>query len=112
MTFERFEVVRVPFPFTDKLATKNRPALIISHQAHSQSHTAHSVMAMITSARHTPWALDVELTDLTSVGLSSPSIVRFKLFTLDHQLVRGRLGQLSQADQAHVERHLNLLLGC
>lgn len=29
MTFDRFSVVRVPFPFTDRNATKNRPALVV-----------------------------------------------------------------------------------
>ena len=29
VTFERFTVARVQFPFTDRSATKNRPALII-----------------------------------------------------------------------------------
>ena len=28
--FERFAVVRVPFPFTDRTASKNRPALVLS----------------------------------------------------------------------------------
>jgi mRNA interferase MazF len=30
MSFERFAVVRVPFPFTDRNAAKNRPALALS----------------------------------------------------------------------------------
>ena len=28
--YERFDVVRVPFPFTDREAEKNRPVLVIS----------------------------------------------------------------------------------
>ena len=28
-SFERYDVVRVPFPFTDRQAEKNRPALVI-----------------------------------------------------------------------------------
>ena len=31
MRFEAYDVVVVPFPFTDKLAVKRRPALIISN---------------------------------------------------------------------------------
>lgn len=30
MTFNAFDVVVVPFPFTDKATTKRRPALILS----------------------------------------------------------------------------------
>jgi mRNA interferase MazF len=31
--FERYAVVRVPFPFTDRNASKNRPALVLSDDA-------------------------------------------------------------------------------
>jgi len=37
--------------------------------------------------------------------------VRFKLFTLDHSLVRGQLGQLAPQDQAQVLEALATLLG-
>ena len=30
MTFDRYAVVRVPFPFTDRTATRNRPAVVLS----------------------------------------------------------------------------------
>lgn len=53
---------------------------------------------MITSLANPPWPLDCPLTDLAAAGLPTPSKVRFKLFTLDHRLVRGTLGQLSSAD--------------
>ena len=109
MTYKRFDVVRVPFPFTDKLASKNRPALILSVDESFQRHTGHSVMAMITSSKHSPWALDVPLTDLEAVGLKSPSLVRFKLFTLDHTLIRGTLGHLSPTDQVAVSEALSEL---
>ena len=91
MIFERFAVVRVPFPFTDRSATKNRPALVLSDAAAFNTPAGHSVMAMITSARNAPWPLDCVLADLDAPGLPAPSRVRFKLFTLDHRLVRGHL---------------------
>jgi len=30
VTYDRFAVVRVPFPFTDRDAAKNRPALVLA----------------------------------------------------------------------------------
>ena len=110
MTFDRFDVVRVPFPFTDRQAHKNRPALVLSHAAAFNAPAGHSVMAMVTSAKHSVWPLDVPIADLVAAGLPAPSIVRFKLFTLDHRLVRGRLGQLSRSDQAKVSEALARLL--
>jgi mRNA interferase MazF len=109
VTFDRFDVVRVPFPFTDRQAHKNRPALVLSNAAFNAP-AGHSVMAMITSAKHSAWPLDVLITDLVVAGLPASSVVRFKLFTLDHRLVRGRLGRLATSDQAKVGEALTHLL--
>ncbi len=68
-------------------------------------------MAMITSASNAPWPLDSLLEDLAAAGLSSPSKVRFKLFTLDHRLVRGELGRLALSDGQSVGHALAQLLG-
>ncbi len=111
MSFERFTVVRVPFPFTDRNATKNRPALVLSDASHFNGPAGHSVMAMITSQSNAPWPLDCPISDLASAGLPAPSMVRFKLFTLDHRLVRGELGKLSEADTQRVRLGLAALFG-
>jgi mRNA interferase MazF len=111
VTFERFAVVRVPFPFTDRQASKNRPALVLSDPVTFNAPAGHSVMAMITSAANPPWPLDCPIDDLSAAGLPAPSKVRFKLFTLDHRLVRGQLGRLGAADEARVRQALSRLLG-
>lgn len=111
MTFERFDVVRVPFPFADRTASKRRPALVLSDAAAFNGPAGHSVMAMITSAANPPWPLDCPLTDLRAAGLPAPSKVRFKLFSLDHRLVLGRLGTLSAADRRAVEAAVRRLFG-
>ena len=110
MAFERFTVVRVPFPFTDRNATKNRPALVLSDAACFNTPAGHSVMAMITSQGNAPWPLDCPIVDLQAAGLPAPSLVRFKLFTLDHRLVRGELGRLAPADAANVRTAVARLL--
>jgi mRNA interferase MazF len=109
--FDCYAVVRVPFLFTDRNAVKNRPALVLSDAAAFNTPAGHSVMAMITSQANPPWPLDCVLTDLAAAGLPAPSRVRFKLFTLDHRLVRGIVGQLSPADIAQVRAGLTRLLG-
>lgn len=110
MDFERFTVVRVPFPFTDRNATKHRPALVLSAAGTFNTQAGHSVMAMITSLGNAPWPLDCPLTDLAAAGLPAPSMVRFKLFTLDHRLVRGELGKISPTDITAVRAGLTRLL--
>ncbi len=111
MAFERYSVVRVPFPFTDRDTSKNRPAVVLSDADAFNTPAGHSVMAMITSEANAPWPLDYSITDLTAAGLPAASKVRFKLFTLDHRLVRGELGKLAHSDVAAVRTALASLLG-
>ncbi|MEL5849025.1 MAG: type II toxin-antitoxin system PemK/MazF family toxin [Candidatus Igneacidithiobacillus chanchocoensis] len=109
MTYERGQVVRVPFPFTDQQASKNRPALVLS-TARFNVGTAHLLLAMITSAKNPPWTFDCPLDDLHTAGLPAPSVVRMKLFTLDARLVRGALGALALGDAARVQACLAQIL--
>ena len=110
-TFERWQVVRVPFPFTDRVATKNRPALVLSDAAAFNTSAGHVVLAMITSAHHAPWPLDYKIKDLAAAGLPAPSVTRCKLFTLDARLIRGVLGRLAPADQQNMNKVLQSLWG-
>jgi mRNA interferase MazF len=53
---------------------------------------------------------DVPINDLKVAGLPAPSIVRFKVFTLDDRLVRGKLGRLAEKDQARAQKAIRRLL--
>ena len=110
MTYEAFDVVVVPFPFTDRSTTKRRPALVLSDSKVFNKHVGQSVLAMITSARNSDWPLDVEIKDLDSAGLPSASVVRMKLFTLDDRLVIRRAGVLAENDRRSVAATLQQLL--
>ncbi len=109
MTYKQFDVVVVPFPFTDRAATKKRPALIISDATAFNKSTFKSVMAMITTASHSPWALDVPIMDLASAGVKAKSIVRMKLFTLDDALVIKKIGKLALSDLDNIKKSLQYL---
>src|ERR1700722_10929185 len=108
--FEAGEIVRVPFPFTDRAAHKRRPALVLSMKSFNDRHM-HLILAMITSAKNAPWPSDITITDETRAGLPSPSVIRLKLFTLDERLVLGTLGKLSKSDKAAVQKRIGSALG-
>ena len=97
-----FDVVVVPFPFTDHHATKRRPALVLTGEPFNTA-TSHSVLAMVTSASQSAWPVDVAITDLKSANLPQACVVRLKLFTLDHRLILRKAGQLSPVDVAAVQ---------
>jgi len=109
VAYKKYDVVTVPFPFTDSAMQKRRPALVLSDHAAFNEKIGHSVMAMITSEKNAPWPLDVRIADLSQAGLPAPSVVRMKLFTLDHRFVVAKIGELSNADRLLVDDAIHVL---
>ena len=105
MIFEPFDVVVVPFPFTDREADRRRPALVVSSLEFNATHDQ-SVLAMITTAGGGEWPSDVAIRDWSEAGLSVPCRVRLKLFTLDDILILRRTGALSDRDAEAVRDSL------
>ena len=97
MTYERFDVVVVPFPFVNSPQRKSRPALVLSSPAFGHA-SGHSILAMITRGVPTRWPSDHAVDDLRPTGLRHASVVRWKLFTLDNRLISRRIGSLAVAD--------------
>lgn len=110
MTYDAFDVVVVPFPFTDRATTRRRPALVLSHARALGEKPGRSVLAMITSADNLSWPLDIPVKGQAAAGLPSPSVVRMKLFTLDHGLILRKAGKLGPGDQQQVRKSLRALL--
>lgn len=110
MICDRGDVAIVPFPFTDLARAKTRPALTLSVRSTNHA-TGQTVFAMITTAVHSHWPSDVPIADLTSCGLGKPSVVRFKLFTLDNRLIGRRIGTLSAGDLRAVQKRQRELFG-
>ena len=98
MIYKQYDVVVVPFPFTEKLSSKRRPALILSNSSFNSSHD-HVLLCMITSTRALTWSSDIVINDFKTIGLSKPCCVRFKLFTLPQSLILRTVGSMSQRDQ-------------
>ena len=103
---QAFDLVRVPFPLTDRPVIKRRPALVLS-RPEFQQHSGHLLLAMVTSANHSRWPSDWPIEDLQAAGLPQACVVRFQLFSLDQSLLLGSLGQLSTRDQRGVLSRLD-----
>jgi mRNA interferase MazF len=108
-TYDHFDIVVVPFPFVDTLQAKKRPALVLSDNDQFNQEANSCILAMITTSIQYPWPLDYSIKDWQASGLSCPSFVRLKLFTLDSRLILYRLGSLASRDQAGVR---NILKTC
>lgn len=110
VTYKAFDVVVVPFPFTDRKTQKRRPALILSKNEDFNVTGGHYVLAMITSQKNPAWPLDTAITDMKKAGLTTASKVRMKLFTLDARLILKKIGTLTYKDQKAVSKALRNLL--
>ncbi|MBI3796525.1 MAG: type II toxin-antitoxin system PemK/MazF family toxin [Deltaproteobacteria bacterium] len=108
MICDLWDVVVVPFPFTEKAGAKRRPALVLSSKAFNEN--GHTVLAMITTKSHAPWPGDINIEDLSLAGLQLPCIVRLKIFTLDNRLIIRCAGRLAEKDRKSVENSLRLYL--
>lgn len=110
-TYKTCEIVVVPFPFTDQKKSKNRPALVLSSEVFN-ARNGKSVLAMITSrAGKELWSNDLPISNLKPTGLLEESLVRFKIFTLDHIFIKARIGFLSGDDVKALKSTLREMLG-
>lgn len=93
-SFEQGDVVKVPFPYTDRSTRQFRPALVVSIP---EVQSAHGLLwvVMITSAQNRGWAGDFPINDHAAAGLPVPSVIRStKIATIDASQA-ARLGRIS-----------------
>lgn len=110
-TFEQGDVIRVPFPYTDRAARQHRPALVVSRGGVGEAGSMLWVV-MITSAGNRPWPGDVPVLDgHLECGLPVPSLIRTtKIATIETGSAR-RLGRLTPALLVQVRSLLGEHLG-
>ncbi len=105
-----WDIVAVPFPYTDRPSEKRRPALVVSQPLLERDH-ALTWLIMITSASNPGWKSDIAISDHSKAGLPAPSIIRpAKIATVDSSRIVRRLGRLEQKDRARVLAALQTFL--
>lgn len=100
--YRKWDIVLVPFPFTDLTAVKRRPALIISPDNYNTS-GPDVVIVFITSRMDLPPRPgDNRIRFWKESGLPKPSMIRMKFTTIDQAIIVKRLGSLCKEDQRAV----------
>jgi mRNA interferase MazF len=93
-SFEQGDVVRVPFPYTDRSTRQFRPALVVSAPRMESGYGLIWVV-MITSAENRGWPDDLPVARLSDAGLPAPSVIRpAKIATIEAEQA-SRLGRIS-----------------
>jgi len=84
--FSQGDVVKVPFPYTNRPTRQFRPALVISNG-------------------------DVALDELSGTGLPAPSVIRTAKIATIEARDAARLGRIGEGVRAEVLTHLRQYLG-
>lgn len=107
--FEAWDVVAVPFPYTDRPTRQRRPALVISAGGIQADHGLLWVL-MITSAENRGWPGDVAIMDLGKAGLPVASVIRTaKIATIEAKEAE-KLGSIGPNEKSAVESLLSAQL--
>lgn len=108
--FEPGDIVRAPFPYTDRDTVQYRPALIVSRNGLGPRASLYWVV-MITSAENRPWPHDVPVgDDHEKIGLPIPSVIRpAKIASVDAARIAA-VSRLPAETMARVAAELSAIL--
>ena len=103
---KQFDIVVVPFPYSDQLAEKRRPALVVSSNAFNKKYGLMWVV-MITSATNTARPDDIALAANTKTGLPVASVIRAsKIATIEPQRVVRVIGTIDGKPANDIQKSL------
>ena len=108
--FKQGDVVRVPFPYTDRSTRQHRPALVVSTGGIGENGNLLWVV-MITSAENRAWPGDLAISRYEEAGLPAPSIIRpCKIATIEARHAE-RLGRIKPRLMIEVVSEMRSILG-
>lgn len=108
--FKQGDVVKVPFPYTDRSTRQHRPALVVSTGGIGENGNLLWVV-MITSAENRAWPGDHAIGRYEEAGLPAPSIIRScKIATIEARHAE-RLGRIKPRLMNEVVSEIRSILG-
>ena len=107
--FDTWDIIKVPFPCTDRPVRERRPALVVAPGPLQERHGLLWVM-MITSSENRGWSGDVVVSDLIVSGLPVASIVRTAKIATIEARESERIGTLPSGDREAISAHLQTIL--
>ena len=99
--FKVWDIVKVPFPYTDRPVRERRPALVVASNELDDRHGLLWVL-MITSLENRGWPEDVTVSDLAFSGLPVPSVVRTAKIATIETRETARIGALPITNRVEV----------
>ena len=111
MAHSHGDVILVPFPFTDQLGAKKRPAVIISSKAYNANRRDLVIMAISSQVRAPLGFGEALVADWQTAGLIKLSVFKPVFATIDQGLIVRTLGALSMDDSRTLREAFSLSIG-
>ncbi len=103
--YKKWDIILVPFPFTDLKTSKKRPALIISPDEYNEKLDV--IIAFITSKLDLEYRIgDYKIQDWKKSNLPKPSMIRMKFATIDKSIIVKKIGKLRDKDKNEFKKLL------
>jgi mRNA interferase MazF len=109
MTYNFGDIVLVPFPFTDLLNYKKRPAVIISSDSYNAQYPDVIIMAITSQVKTLTQLGEVMITSWQKAGLLKPSMIKPVVATVEKRLILRKLGQLQSADSQELQEAFKVI---
>lgn len=105
MTYKTWDVILVPFPFTNLSRVKKRPALIISPDSYNSDRDV--IILFITSNIHAyPKPGDHLIEFWQESGLPKPSMTKMKFATIATTIIDKKIGSLHNSDRSAIKEKM------
>jgi len=105
------DLVIVPFPFSDGITLKKRPAVVISSNQYQQSRPDIILLAITSRIRDPLGYGEALIQDWQQAGLMKPSIFKPLVFSLETSRILMKLGTLTYGDRERLAEILQQIIG-
>jgi mRNA interferase MazF len=105
INYKKWDIVLVPFPFTDLKTTKQRPALVISPDKYNLGGDV--IIVFITSQLNVlKKSGDYLIKEWQEARLPKPSMIRMKFATISQSIIIKKLRRLTDKDIKNYQKVL------
>ncbi|MEX0661924.1 MAG: type II toxin-antitoxin system PemK/MazF family toxin [Balneolaceae bacterium] len=105
ITYKKWDIILVPFPFTNLKSVKRRPALVISPEKYN---AGPDLIIMFITSNLSSFGKpgDHKIVEWNKSGLPKPSMVRMKFATIEKSIIVKTIGKVLKTDQLEVNKKL------
>ncbi len=110
IVYNKGDVILVPFPFSDQIGSKKRPAIIVSSSNYNKSKPDLIIMALTSQISKTLNLGECVIKDWKQAGLLKQSLIKPLISSIEQTLVLKKLGSLSSTDMTSLNKVLKEIL--